>query len=222
MLKIKKTLSHKGNKIEYSVTYREQKYIRLKIIDQDIQVSSPLQAQDWEIEQLIYRNISKINKIIEFREKTKKVIIANPGSIKIFDIKNEAYFSDPIKEDFKLAFKTYENDDLTVKHMYKKLSNLYFSEFEKVIHKWLNIMQLELKNLSVKEMKGKWGVCYPEKSKVVLNIKLLHYPKEALEYVTVHELSHLVHKNHSRDFWYHVEKFLPKYKEYSGLLKLSI
>ncbi|QBQ07409.1 zinc metalloprotease [Spiroplasma gladiatoris] len=220
MLKIKKSLSYKSQIIEYDLTLRDQKYIRLKVVDNNLSVSAPLNIEDWEIENFIYKNIAKILKIIEFKEKNKKIKIANPGFIKIFDQKKEAFFRVEPNEKQSNTYKLYDNVELTLKHLYKKLSIEYYDIFENKVNLWKDKMQLDFKNLTVKEMKGKWGVCYPEKSKIVLNIRLIHYPVEALEYVIVHELTHLVHKNHSKNFWYHVQKYLPNYKEHSNLLKV--
>ena len=45
------------------------------------------------------------------------------------------------------------------------------------------------------------------------------YPPEAIDYVVVHELAHIVHKNHSAKFYALVAKYLPDYKEREKLLR---
>ncbi|AGR41876.1 M48 family metallopeptidase [Spiroplasma diminutum] len=220
--KILKTLSYKGQKIEYFLTLRDQKYIRLKLEDTNIFVSAPLTAYDWEIERLIYANIQKIQKIIDYKQKNQMFLISSKGFVKIEDQKIPAFFSEEIDKTNKMSFKIYETNEETIKRMYKKIALNYFGYFEKIIDKYKEIMDLDFKNLSIRTMKGKWGVCFPEKSKIVLNTRLIHYPKIALEYVVVHELSHLVHKNHSKDFWRHVEKYMPNYKNISEILKVNV
>jgi predicted metal-dependent hydrolase len=44
-------------------------------------------------------------------------------------------------------------------------------------------------------------------------------PNDAIDYVIVHELCHLRHPNHSKDFWEEVGKIIPNYKYYEKLLK---
>ena len=45
------------------------------------------------------------------------------------------------------------------------------------------------------------------------------YPPEAIDYVIVHELAHIVHKNHGAGFYALVAKYLPDYKEREKMLK---
>lgn len=45
------------------------------------------------------------------------------------------------------------------------------------------------------------------------------YPEAARDYVVVHELSHLVYMNHSKDFYRLIERYMPDYKERRKLLK---
>jgi predicted metal-dependent hydrolase len=45
------------------------------------------------------------------------------------------------------------------------------------------------------------------------------YPDKAIDYVVVHELAHIKHLNHSRDFYKLIEKYMPDYKERARLLK---
>ncbi|ASP28638.1 zinc metalloprotease [Spiroplasma corruscae] len=219
-LNIIKKLSYKGKIIEYFLTFKSQRYIRLKVVDKKILVSAPIQAEDWEIEGLIYKNISKILKVMS--NQGSMFNISEEGYIKIFgQIKKAFFLENPSINSPEYVFKVYENEQETIKKMYKKLSITHFNYFLKIINKWKDIMGLDFKNLTVKEIKSKWGVCFPEKSKIVLNIRLIHYPIEALEYVAVHELAHLVHKNHSKSFWNYVEHILPNYKNMSDILKVG-
>ena len=54
---------------------------------------------------------------------------------------------------------------------------------------------------------------------VTLNSELLKYKLEALDYVIVHELCHIIHFDHSKDFWNLVGKYYPEYKKIRKYLK---
>ena len=44
-------------------------------------------------------------------------------------------------------------------------------------------------------------------------------PKELIDYVIIHELAHTIEKNHSKKFWYIVQKNIPNYKIYKNWFK---
>lgn len=67
-------------------------------------------------------------------------------------------------------------------------------------------------NLRIREMKTRWGVCNRSNLTITLNSNLIKYDIEKLDYVIIHELSHLVHFNHSKEFWSLVNKYCPNYK----------
>ncbi|MDD3341729.1 MAG: SprT family zinc-dependent metalloprotease [Bacilli bacterium] len=73
--------------------------------------------------------------------------------------------------------------------------------------------------LKIRNMKTRWGVCNRANNTVTLNAALMREPIECLEYVIVHELSHFVHFDHSKEFWKTVEKYKPNYKEIRKKMK---
>jgi len=73
--------------------------------------------------------------------------------------------------------------------------------------------------LKIRTMKTRWGVCNKRDNSVTLNSKLIEYNIEALDYVIIHELSHFVHFNHSKEFWMLVSKYNPNYKQIKKYLK---
>ena len=68
-------------------------------------------------------------------------------------------------------------------------------------------------------MKSKWGVCNITKKIVTLNLDLIKLDKKYLDYVIIHELSHLIHPNHSKAFWVLVSKYEKNYKLYRKEMK---
>ena len=68
-------------------------------------------------------------------------------------------------------------------------------------------------------MKSRWGVYNKLRHKVTLNSELIKYNIECLDYVIVHELSHAIHFDHSKDFWNLVSKYCSDYKSIRKQLK---
>lgn len=74
------------------------------------------------------------------------------------------------------------------------------------------------RNLRIKTLKSRWGSCGPQND-INLNWLLMLAPPVILEYVVVHELCHIKHKNHSQDFWQLVGDHMPDYLRHRHWLK---
>ena len=73
-------------------------------------------------------------------------------------------------------------------------------------------MDLYPTSISYRKNKRTWGSCN-FKNGLNFNILLMKFPLEIMQYVVIHELSHIKHKNHSKNFWNLVEKYCPNYKQ---------
>ncbi len=104
----------------------------------------------------------------------------------------------------------------------RNLDNFYKNEAQKLIpflvEKHSKIMNLEANSISYRKNKRTWGSCN-QKNDLKFNILLMKFPMEIIEYVVIHELSHIKHKNHSKEFWDLVEKYCPDYKQREKLFK---
>lgn len=67
--------------------------------------------------------------------------------------------------------------------------------------------------LTIRHQKTLWGSCTPEGS-LSFNCMLMLAPEEVRDYVVIHELCHLNHMDHSREFWKAVGRAMPDYKKY--------
>ncbi|MBV1757703.1 MAG: M48 family metallopeptidase [Dethiosulfatibacter sp.] len=65
----------------------------------------------------------------------------------------------------------------------------------------------------IKNMKTKWGTCNIDKKRIWINLQLAKKPVECLEYLVIHELIHLIEKNHTHRFYALVEEFCPNWKD---------
>ena len=68
-------------------------------------------------------------------------------------------------------------------------------------------------------MKTRWGVCNNKLKVITLNTLLIKKDLKYLNYVIVHELSHFIYQNHSKDFWNVVEENCKDYKRIRKDLK---
>lgn len=70
----------------------------------------------------------------------------------------------------------------------------------------------------IKNMKTRWGTCNIEKRRIWVNLQLVKKPVECLEYVVIHELVHLLERNHTHRFHALVEEYCPTWREAKKLL----
>lgn len=73
-------------------------------------------------------------------------------------------------------------------------------------------------SITVRDQKTRWGSC-SSRGTLSFNYRLIFAPDIILDYVVVHELCHLTHMNHSRDFWNMVGSILPDYREHRKWLR---
>ena len=73
--------------------------------------------------------------------------------------------------------------------------------------------------LKIRSMKTRWGVCNKRDNSITLNSKLIRYSIHEIDYVIIHELSHFVHFDHSKEFWKTVRMYMPDYKKSVLILK---
>lgn len=80
------------------------------------------------------------------------------------------------------------------------------------------IMGLVPTGVKITAARTRFGSC-SGKNSLCFSCFLMKYPQAAIDYVVVHELAHIVHKNHGKDFYALVERTLPDYRERRKLLK---
>jgi predicted metal-dependent hydrolase len=114
-----------------------------------------------------------------------------------------------------------DTDGLGEEELKANLKKFYISSCKKIVAERIKIYQGQLgvkpKIIEVDESKTKWGSCNSDK-KITFNYKLAMAPIEAIDYVVVHELCHLLHMNHDRSFWRRLGSILPDYKKRQELL----
>jgi len=109
--------------------------------------------------------------------------------------------------------------------------NKIITKNEKTLNKWLkeetirifderyvyifNHFKENIKSpiLKIRDMKTRWGVYNRLRHTITLNSRLIEFDIEKIDYVIIHELSHILHFNHSKSFWNLVSKYCNNYKK---------
>ena len=85
------------------------------------------------------------------------------------------------------------------------------SAVPELIEKWQKLMGVKVNNFYIQKMKTKWGSCNPFLGNIRLNSELAKKTIECLEYVTVHEMMHLIEPTHNSCFLTLMDKYLPNW-----------
>ena len=184
------------------------KYLRLKVRQSgEISLSIPLRTKENHILEFLEKNLEWLRKTsakikaknsaknenqVEFLGSNYELIIdkkASGVSIELFSIKAAS----------KADFRRFCDEKA------KELLNASIARFAPLIARPIN-------HISFKHMRTRWGSCNKAKGYINLNLDLITKKKEFIEYVVLHELAHLVHANHSKDFYALISKHMPDYK----------
>lgn len=91
-----------------------------------------------------------------------------------------------------------------------------------LLAKWQPILGVQVAAWGVKKMKTKWGSCNPASRRVWLNLELAKRPVQCLEYIVVHELVHLIERNHTDRFTVLMDGFMPNWRACRELLNSGV
>lgn len=83
-----------------------------------------------------------------------------------------------------------------------------------LIAEWQPVIGVHVADWGIKKMKTRWGSCNPQAHRVWLNLELAKKPPYCLEYVLVHEMVHLLERQHTDRFKELMDKFLPQWRLY--------
>jgi predicted metal-dependent hydrolase len=81
-----------------------------------------------------------------------------------------------------------------------------------VVVRWSAVLGVEIAGFHVQQMKTKWGSCTHRAGTIRLNTELAKKPKECLEYIVVHEMTHLLEPTHNARFLALMDQFMPNWR----------
>ena len=80
------------------------------------------------------------------------------------------------------------------------------------IEKWEDTIGVTVNEWGIKLMKTKWGTCNEQDKRIWINLELAKKNPRCLEYIIVHEMVHLLERNHNDKFKAYMDEFLPNWK----------
>ncbi len=192
--------------IDVFVIKKRQKNTYLRVKEDGIYITTNYLTTNKYILNLLRENE---NKIIKMQEHLKKKQEYNQDFFYLGKKYNivKSNLEDIVVGDSTILVK----DELVLDKWLVKQARIIFKENLDEIYKIFPV-EIPYPSLTIRKMKTRWGVCNTRIKKITLNLELIKKDKKYLDYVIVHELSHLVYPNHGSDFWHLVSLLVPNYK----------
>lgn len=194
--------------IPYQIIRSSRRTLSVEVRPSTVVVRSPYMLPKFVIEKFLVEKNSWIRSKIDSMKRAKKQKLQ--GEIIYLGNKRKIVFGD---RDFitnqEIGIKVSGESRLEKK---KRLENFLKVQARFFTTKYLKKHNFtKYRSLKFKFYRSKWGSCSPM-GDLAFNIKLAMCHKQVIEYIVVHELCHILHKNHSKSFWQCVNNHFPDYK----------
>lgn len=226
------TFMHKNREIKFNIIYRKRKTMSLEIkrdgiinviapngLDKTFIVDKVKNKSDWIIKKLDEIEVLDNNRYIRSYES---------GDIFLY-LGNEYILENLVDKSTIGTSVSLENNKLIVRSnsnnkdvIQRALKNWYTDETLGIVKERINYYKLffedTVTSIKIKDQKSRWASC-TYKNEILFNLRCSMMPIQIIDYIVVHEMCHMEHRNHSKDFYLAVERILPDYKERVKWLK---
>lgn len=196
----------------------------------EVILTAPLLTTDEHIEYILKKREDWISKKIAFYKANYKLQVKEYVSGENFKYLGKNYRLKIIQSDDECVklqrgyIQIFIKNKSNVEKKKRLLNDWYLLKaenyFKKIIDKYSSIVNVDIQNIRIRQMKTRWGSCNSAKSYINLNSELIKKPSNAIEYVIFHELAHLIHPNHSREFYNYLSTYMPDWRKRKERLEL--
>lgn len=219
----------KGIQITYLLERKPVKNINLRIrADQSVCVSAPKVVTAKSIDAFVIQKSSYILRTIKkFKEKEFQEGLNNcfidGETIKLLGhnlrlkVKNASRNKVESDESYvTLCVKDWRDTELKKRVLETWLRKKCKEEITAICKKLYPLVKkygVEFPKIQLREMVSRWGSCSPKKGFVTFNTALVAMPVSCIEYVVMHEFTHFLFPNHSKNFYQQLRIFMPDWEE---------
>lgn len=219
-----------GEVLEYELERKRVKNVNLRVrTDGSVYVSANRYVSVVQIEDFITSNYDFIQNA---RAKYEKIRNSNPicnlseykngekicvfGQIKtLIVVQSDKNYVESDENNITIYVKNLDDIALKMKtfesYKRKTLMNV-LNEICNRIYPTFKSYGVDFPEIRIRKMVSRWGSCMPTKKVVTFNTVLFFVPIDCVEYVAVHEFTHFLHPNHSKEFHSAMTVFMPDWK----------
>ncbi|MCZ6174389.1 M48 family metallopeptidase [Campylobacter ureolyticus] len=203
----------KFDKFDIKATKKRVKYARLRVDrNGDIYLTLPILFPKFMVLEFLNKNKAWIENRVNFIKskslpENKTMLLGQIYSLKFDEsFKKTEILCDEIRALNLNEFIKFKKD--FAKNEYMKFINLYLPIINKPINK-----------LTIRDMKTRWGSCNFKKGYINLALNLVEKSPELIEYVVLHELTHLIFPHHQKSFYDYIANLMPDFRDREKRLK---
>jgi len=212
--------------IAIKVTKKNVKHLRIVAYPSsgEVRISSPRNIPDSEVKDFANAKagwikkhvgnpaIKQVDKNPGFENGSTHFIWGKPYTLKMVDsaIRHNLYVNGShVIEMCNQRCKTFEQRERALREWYRGSIK---RKIPGLIKKWEPVMRMEVSDWGVKKMKTRWGTCNTKAKRIWVNLELAKRDPDLLEYIVVHEMTHLLERNHTKRFYKLMDSFLPHWR----------
>lgn len=217
-----------SGQVDVLVVRKNIKNIHLKVYrDLTVAVSVPKNADneyinnfviehtDWIDKQLIkYKQSSGYNNLTMLKSGSSTQMLGK--DLRVYIVKDEKDFVEKNDKNVIIHLINPEDTERENAVFEKWWRNFAYEFYSNIVTELMPIFErhnVARPSLVIKKMKTLWGSCSKKLNKICLNEYLLKANKRCIEYVVLHELTHLIYNNHNKDFYDFLTIYMPDWKE---------
>jgi predicted metal-dependent hydrolase len=195
--------------------------------DGSVVVRAPLKVDDARLTKLvekrlpwIYRNLAlwnELNRDTPIREFVSGETFYIEGQPCILDVQREAVA--PVELVGGRLILREGSRPQAGEHLRALYRQIGYQRIPGLVERYSRQMGVKPGRLRVWELMNRWASCSPA-GNLNFHWRAMALPLDILEYLVVHELAHLTHRNHTKEFWKTVEKVLPKWAQSENWLRV--
>jgi predicted metal-dependent hydrolase len=228
---MKQILQFGSEQIEYQLNFVERKTLGITVQpDRNVLVKAPLGSSVDKIQTKIRKKAPWILKqkdhFLSFEPRTpKRRYVSGETHLYLGRQYQLRIITDTNEERVKYAgrfIEVHTQEKAKAEKMlldwYKVKANIWFNKLANPLIDRFKKYNVSPKSVEIKFMKYRWGSC-SNKGRVLLNPELIKAPKACIEYVIIHELCHLVHRDHTKAFFDLQTKEMPDWEKWKNKLE---
>ena len=213
--------------IDYDIEFAQRKTLSICVNpDSSVCLKAPIDATLEQIQQKVHKRASWILKQKRFFESfgtstTKRQYISGESHLYLgrqymLRVKesnvNAVHYQNNIIE---IECRHKKDAGILLQTWYRQRANVKFQEYAQPIIEQFSIYGVKPQSLSIKKMDKRWGYCTID-GHITLNPRLICAPRCCIEYVITHELCHLIHRNHNKEFYALLTKEMPHWEKWKN------